>query len=72
MLEKLDSVMSQLGTVITEKAKEISVLTADLESEKEARRGWQDKAVVLRERLQSMVRSSFVCQPSTFPVDSCI
>ena len=40
-----------------ERAREVSVLEADLESEKEARRGWQDKAGTLREKLTGMVSS---------------
>jgi hypothetical protein len=55
MLEKLDAVTSQLDTVTKESARELSVLKADFENEKESRRGWQDKAVTLREHLSSMV-----------------
>ena len=46
---------AQLETVTNESAREVSVLKADLENEKEARRGWQDKAAMQRERLSSMV-----------------
>jgi hypothetical protein len=55
ILEKLDAVTSQLDTVRKKSARELSILKADFESEKEARRGWQDKAVTLRERLSLMV-----------------
>ena len=41
-----------------ESAREVSILKADLESEKEARRVWQDKAGKLRERISSMVHNS--------------
>ncbi len=46
---------AQLESVTKESAREVSVLKADLESEKEARRVWQDKAAVQRGRLLSMV-----------------
>jgi hypothetical protein len=55
ILEKLDAVTGQLNAVTKEKARDVSILMADLESEKEARRGWQDKAATLRERLVAMV-----------------
>lgn len=55
---KLNAATAQLHTVTKESAREVSILKADLESEKEARRGWQDKAVTLRERLTSMVCKS--------------
>jgi hypothetical protein len=44
--------------VTKENSREVSILKADLESEKEARRGWQDKAVTLRGSLSSMVCNS--------------
>ena len=56
ILDKLDLVTVQLETVTKESAKEVSVLKSDLESEKEARRTWQDKAVLSRERLSVMVK----------------
>jgi len=52
---KLDGVAAQLDIVTKEKEREVSILKADLESEKVARRGWQDKEGSLRERLLSMV-----------------
>ncbi|KAG0645059.1 hypothetical protein D0Z07_9098 [Hyphodiscus hymeniophilus] len=55
VLAKLSVVTSQLDAVTTERAREVSVLEADLESEKEARRGWQDKAASFRQRLLGMV-----------------
>jgi hypothetical protein len=55
ILAKLGDVTARLDTVTNESAKEVSILKADLESEKEARRAWQDKAGTLRERLSSMV-----------------
>ena len=55
ILGKLDAVTVQLDVVTKESAREVSILKADLESEKEARRGWQDKAATLRDRLSSMV-----------------
>jgi hypothetical protein len=48
-------VTAQLEAVTKESAREVSVLKADLENEKEARRGWQDKAATQRERLSLMV-----------------
>jgi hypothetical protein len=51
----MDIVTAQLDTVTEEKARDVSNLTADLESEKEARRGWQVKATTLRERVFAMV-----------------
>jgi hypothetical protein len=61
ILQKLDVVTAQLDTVRKESAREVSILKADLESEKEARRGWQDKAVTLRGSLSSMVCNSQAC-----------
>jgi hypothetical protein len=58
ILQNLDVVMAQLDTVTKENSREVSILKADLESEKEARRGWQDKAVTLRGSLSSMVCNS--------------
>lgn len=58
---KIDAVTAQLDSVTQESATEVSILKADLESEKEARRGWQDKAVTLREQLLSMVCRSRNC-----------
>lgn len=60
ILQKLDTVTAQLETVTKESAREVSVLKADLENEKEARRGWQDKAATQRELLSSMVCHSQV------------
>jgi hypothetical protein len=58
ILQKLDAVTAQLDTATKKNAREVSILKADLESEKEARRGWQDKAVTQRDRLLLMVCSS--------------
>jgi len=58
VIAKLDAVSSQLEDVTKERAREIAVLQADLESEKEARRGWQDRAGTFREQLLGMVISS--------------
>jgi len=58
LLAKLDAVTARLDTVANESAREASILKADLESEKEARRAWQDKSATLRDRLSSMVRKS--------------
>jgi hypothetical protein len=58
ILQNLDVVMAQLDAVTKENSREVSILKADLESEKEARRGWQDKAVTLRGSLSSMVCNS--------------
>ena len=55
ILAKLSTVTLQLENVTRERVDEVSVLKADLESEKVARRGWQDKAGTLRERLLEMV-----------------
>ncbi|PMD21780.1 hypothetical protein NA56DRAFT_645570 [Hyaloscypha hepaticicola] len=55
ILQKLDTVTAQLETVTNESAREVSVLKADLEDQKKARRGWQDEAAAQRERLASMV-----------------
>jgi hypothetical protein len=55
VLARLDTVKAELDAVTKEKERDVSLLTKDLESEKEARRGWQDKAIVLRERLSAMV-----------------
>lgn len=46
---------AKLDSVTKEKARDVSILENDLESEQEARRSWQGKAVVLRERLLAMV-----------------
>ncbi len=58
ILARLDAVTTELDVVSKERAKEASILRADFESEREARRGWQDKAVTLRQQLSSMVRST--------------
>ena len=58
ILAKLDAVTARLDTVANESVREASILKADLESEKEARRAWQDKSATLRDRLSSMVRKS--------------
>lgn len=55
VLETLDIVKAQLDNVTKERAREVAVLEADLESEKGARRSWQDKATNLRERLLLVV-----------------
>ncbi|KAE9364678.1 hypothetical protein N431DRAFT_421835 [Stipitochalara longipes BDJ] len=60
ILIKLDAVEAQLDTVVKDSAREVSILKADLESEKEARRGWQDKAGTLRERISSMEQARYV------------
>ncbi|KAH8757115.1 hypothetical protein BGZ57DRAFT_932890 [Hyaloscypha finlandica] len=60
VLETLDIVKAQLGNVTKERAREVAVLEADLESERDARRGWQDKATTLRERLSSLEQARFV------------
>lgn len=64
VLAKLNEVTLQLSDVMRERAREVSILQADLESEKEARRRWQDKAGTLRERLSEMVVSSIIEQSS--------
>ena len=51
----METVSVQLDAVTREREKHVSVLRADLESERESRRGWQDKAQVSQERLSSMV-----------------
>lgn len=43
-----------------DRAKEVSILSADLENEREARRGWQDKAVTFRQSLSKMVSDFFM------------
>ncbi len=60
MLEALDAVNAQLDHLTEKRELEVSVLEADLDSEKEARRGWQDKAAVLREKLSDMVQYLYV------------
>jgi len=60
VIAKLDAVSSQLEDVTKERAREIAVLQADLESEKEARRGWQDRAGTFREQLLGMEQARFV------------
>jgi hypothetical protein len=57
VLAKLNAVTLQRDEVTRERVREVSVLEADLESEKEARRGWQDKAGTLRKKLVGMVSS---------------
>jgi hypothetical protein len=52
----LETVSAQLDNVTKDRTREVSILKADLESEREARRGWQEKAGTLREQLSSMVR----------------
>jgi len=54
-LERLETVTTRLDAVTKEREKDVSVLRADLESETESRRGWQDKAQVSQKRLLSMV-----------------
>jgi hypothetical protein len=51
----LDITKAQLDNVTKERAREVAVLEADLENERDARRGWQDKATNLRGRLSSLV-----------------
>lgn len=51
----MDTVTAQLNTATETKTRDVSILTADLESEKEARRGWQNKATALRERVLTLV-----------------
>lgn len=48
----------QLKTMKVQREEEVSILQADLESEKDSRRGLQDKVRALREALSSMVLSS--------------
>lgn len=60
VLEKLEVVTEQLELVTDERTKEVLMLRADLESEKESRRGWQDRAQASRERLSLMDRARFV------------
>jgi hypothetical protein len=48
-------VTAQLDTAVEEKAREVSSLTAELENEQEARRGWQNKVATLRERVFALV-----------------
>lgn len=55
ILDKLDIVTKQLNIATEEKVREVSDLTAELENEQEARRGWQNKATTLRERVLAMV-----------------
>lgn len=55
ILAKLSAVTLQLENFTRERVCKVSVLEADLESEKEARRGWQEKAGALRDRLSGMV-----------------
>ncbi len=52
---KLDTVTAQLDMVKSDSTREVSILKADLENEREARRNWQDKAGTLRERISAMV-----------------
>jgi hypothetical protein len=52
----LEAVSTQLENVTKDRTREVSILKADLESEREARRGWQEKAGTLREQLSSVVR----------------
>lgn len=51
----MDTVTAQLDSVVAEKVLVIRNLTADLESEREARRGLQEKAKALRENVAAMV-----------------
>jgi hypothetical protein len=52
----LEAVSTRLENVTKDRTREVSILKADLESEREARRGWQEKAGTLREQLSSVVR----------------
>jgi hypothetical protein len=52
----LETVSTQLDNVTKDRTREVSILKADLESEREARRGWQEKAGTLREQLSLTVR----------------
>jgi hypothetical protein len=52
----LEAVSTQLENVTKDRTREVSILKADLESEREARRGWQEKAGTFREQLSSVVR----------------
>jgi hypothetical protein len=56
-LASLEAVSAQLDNVTKDRTREVSILEADLESEREARRGWQAKAGTLREQLSLMVRN---------------
>ncbi|KAF8848884.1 hypothetical protein BDZ45DRAFT_680905 [Acephala macrosclerotiorum] len=60
ILSKLDEVATELDVVTMDRAREVSILSADLENEREARRGWQDKAVTLRQGLSNMEQARFV------------
>jgi hypothetical protein len=55
-LERLDVLIAKLESVTKEKERDVSILKKDLESEQEARRGWQDKALASRERLLAIVK----------------
>lgn len=56
VLARLDAVTAELEAVTKAKERDVSLLMRDLESEKEARRGWQEKGVAMRERLSALVR----------------
>jgi hypothetical protein len=53
-------VTAELALVSKDRTREVSILSADLENEREARRGWQDKAVTFRQSLSKMVSDSFM------------
>jgi len=60
ILASLEAVSARLDNVTKDRTREVSILKADLESEREARRGWQEKAGTLREQLSSMEHARFV------------
>ena len=55
VLAELDAVKGQLEAVTSASAKEVSILRADLETEKEVRRGLQESGRALRSQLKSTV-----------------
>lgn len=55
VLDRLAAVTAELKNVTSDRKREVAILTADLESERDARRGLQDKAATLREQLTVMV-----------------
>ncbi|KAF8851374.1 hypothetical protein BDZ45DRAFT_679155 [Acephala macrosclerotiorum] len=60
ILNKLDDVTARLETVTQDRAKEVSTLSADLEAEREIRRGLQGKAEILRQNLSGVEQARFV------------
>ncbi|CZR56571.1 uncharacterized protein PAC_06460 [Phialocephala subalpina] len=60
ILNKLDDVTSRLQCVTKERENEVSMLSADLEAEREFRRGFQSKAEILGQRLSHVEQARFV------------